>query len=84
MEGPNQGNTLEIEQWEIFRYDPTDNFRIRPTYLPDNFPNKLYEMIEDAGRRGMKDVVSWQPHGKNQSMWSTGQCIFLRLLCFCN
>ena len=32
--------------------------------LPNTFPGRLYEMLEEAKTVGFAHIVSWQPHGE--------------------
>ena len=34
-------------------------------WKPEHFPHKMYDLLEDVGRKGLDDIVSWLPDGKS-------------------
>jgi hypothetical protein len=34
-------------------------------WKPEHFPHKMYDLLEDAERKGLDDIVSWLPDGKS-------------------
>lgn len=61
----NPGDTLALGADNVYR-DYSGILENGVIGLPDNFPSRLYRMIEDAEQREMSHVISWQPHGEER------------------